>query len=79
MSVITISEAKSFLDIIHNSDDSKLQLLLDAAEDDLYIQTSNGHQVIKLTQMDSLIFDSNQTFLLFSGHSEQVTPEAFIL
>jgi hypothetical protein len=34
MSVITLSEAKSFLDVIHNSDDSKLQLLLDAAEDE---------------------------------------------
>jgi len=34
MSVITLAEAKSFLDVIHNSDDSKLQLLLDAAEDE---------------------------------------------
>jgi hypothetical protein len=34
MSVITLSEAKSFLDVIHNSDNSKLQLLLDAAEDE---------------------------------------------
>ena len=34
MSVITLSEAKSFLDVIHNSDDAKLQLLLDAAEDE---------------------------------------------
>lgn len=34
MSVITLSEAKGFLDVIHSSDDSKLQLLLDAAEDE---------------------------------------------
>lgn len=34
MTAITLSEAKSFLDVIHNSDDSKLQLLLDAAEDE---------------------------------------------
>jgi hypothetical protein len=34
MSVITLSEAKSYLDVIHGSDDSKLQLLLDAAEDE---------------------------------------------
>lgn len=34
MSVITLSEAKSFLDVIHSSDDVKLQLLLDAAEDE---------------------------------------------
>lgn len=34
MSVITLTEAKQFLDVIHNSDNSKLQLLLDAAEDE---------------------------------------------
>lgn len=34
MSVITLSEAKGFLDVIHSSDDTKLQLLLDAAEDE---------------------------------------------
>lgn len=34
MSVITLSEAKSFLDVIHSSDNSKIQLLLDAAEDE---------------------------------------------
>lgn len=34
MSAITLSEAKDFLDVIHNADDSKLQLLLDAAEDE---------------------------------------------
>lgn len=34
MSVITLSEAKSFLDVIHSADNAKLQLLLDAAEDE---------------------------------------------
>lgn len=34
MSAITLTEAKQFLDVIHSSDDSKLQLLLDAAEDE---------------------------------------------
>lgn len=34
MSQITLSEAKGFLDVIHSSDDAKLQLLLDAAEDE---------------------------------------------
>lgn len=34
MSAITLSEAKAFLDVIHNADDTKLQLLLDAAEDE---------------------------------------------
>lgn len=34
MSVISLSTAKSFLDVIHNSDDTKLQMLLDSAEDE---------------------------------------------
>ena len=34
MSVITLADAKSFLDVIHDSDDSKLQNLLDASEDE---------------------------------------------
>jgi len=34
MSVIDLETAKSFLDVIHSADDPKLQLLLDAAEDE---------------------------------------------
>lgn len=34
MSVISLVDAKSFLDVIHSSDDDKLQMLLDAAEDE---------------------------------------------
>lgn len=34
MSVIDLQEAKAFLDVIHDADDAKLQLLLDAAEDE---------------------------------------------
>lgn len=34
MSVIALADAKAFLDVIHDSDDSKLQNLLDAAEDE---------------------------------------------
>lgn len=34
MSVIDIGVAKSFLDVIHDDDDEKIQLLLDAAEDE---------------------------------------------
>ena len=32
MSIITLAEAKAFLDVIHASDDEKLQALLDGAE-----------------------------------------------
>lgn len=34
MSVILLADAKAFLDVIHSSDDDKLQNLLDAAEDE---------------------------------------------
>lgn len=34
MSVITLSDAKAYLDVIHSYDDPKLQLILDAAEDE---------------------------------------------
>lgn len=34
MSVITLADAKKYLDVIHSYDDDKLQLLLDAAEDE---------------------------------------------
>lgn len=32
MSLIPLAEAKSFLDVIHDEDDAKLQMLLDGAE-----------------------------------------------
>jgi len=34
MSVIPLESAKTYLDVIHNADDAKLQDLLDAAEDE---------------------------------------------
>lgn len=34
MSKIMLVDAKAFLDVIHDSDDAKLQMLLDAAEDE---------------------------------------------
>lgn len=34
MSVIGLDEAKAFLNVIHDYDDAKLQLLLDSAEDE---------------------------------------------
>ncbi|MEG7359934.1 head-tail connector protein [Pseudomonas citronellolis] len=34
MSLIPLETAKAFLDVIHDSDDAKLQLLLDGAEDE---------------------------------------------
>lgn len=34
MSDLTLSDVKKYLDVIHNADDDKLQMLLDAAEDE---------------------------------------------
>lgn len=34
MSVISLADAKAFLDVIHGSDDTKIQNLLDGAEDE---------------------------------------------
>ncbi|MCS6126684.1 phage gp6-like head-tail connector protein [Shewanella baltica] len=34
MSTITLEQAKQFLDVIHDEDDAKLQLLLNASEDE---------------------------------------------
>lgn len=34
MSDLTLADVKKYLDVIHNADDDKLQLLLDAAEDE---------------------------------------------
>lgn len=34
MSTISLEQAKQFLDVIHDEDDTKLQLLLNAAEDE---------------------------------------------
>lgn len=34
MSVISLADAKAFLDVIHSADDDKLQNLLDGAEDE---------------------------------------------
>jgi len=34
VSDLTVSDVKKYLDVIHNADDDKLQMLLDAAEDE---------------------------------------------
>lgn len=36
MSKITLAEAKTYLDVIHDADDGKLQMLLDASENEAF-------------------------------------------
>ncbi|GAB2913737.1 head-tail connector protein [Paralcaligenes ginsengisoli] len=46
MSVIDLTVAKNFLDIIHSADDAKLQVLLDGAEDEA-VQFMNRANLIE--------------------------------
>ena len=78
MSAITLSEAKSFLDVIHSGDDAKLQLLLDAAEDEVkqYLNRSD------LEEWDSTISSTDPVpasikigVLLLLQSNYQATPE----
>jgi hypothetical protein len=52
MSAIDLDDAKQFLDVIHDADDGKLQILLDAAEDEA-MQYMNRSDLIE--------FDSEQS------------------
>ena len=57
MSVISLTDAKAFLDVIHDFDDSKLQLLLDASED----------EAAKFLNVESLIEWTELPFSIFIG------------
>ena len=55
MSVVSLVDAKKFLDVIHNSDDDKLQLLLDGAEDEA-AQFLNADSLADWTELPFSIF-----------------------
>ncbi|WMD23041.1 head-tail connector protein [Achromobacter seleniivolatilans] len=42
MSVLSLETAKRFLDVIHNADDAKLQMLLNSAEDEAVQYMNRG-------------------------------------
>lgn len=78
MSVITIEEAKSFLDVIHNSDDEKLQLLLEGAEDEVkqYLNRNNLDEWETTASSNGLIPASVLIgILLLLQSNYQATPE----
>lgn len=52
MSLITLAEAKNFLNVIHSGDDSKIQMLLDGAEDEA-LQFMNRDSFDELCECDS--------------------------
>ena len=57
MSVVSLADAKSFLDVIHSYDDMKLQNLLEAAED----------EAAKFLNVDSLAEWSELPYSLMVG------------
>lgn len=71
MSVISLADAKSFLDVIHNSDDDKLQLLLDGAED----ESAKFLNVAGLDEWTELPFSILIGTLLILQANYQATPD----
>lgn len=71
MSVISLTDAKAFLDVIHDFDDSKLQLLLDAAED----EASKFLNVASLTEWTELPFGLIMGVLLMMQANYQASPD----
>lgn len=71
MSVVSLVDAKSFLDVIHNSDDGKLQNLLDAAED----EAARFLNVDSLTEWSELPFSIFIAVLLLLQANYQASPD----
>jgi Phage gp6-like head-tail connector protein len=71
VSVVSLVDAKSFLDVIHNSDDGKLQNLLDAAED----EASRFLNVESLEEWTELPFSIFIAVLLLLQANYQASPD----
>ena len=71
MGTIHLSDAKSFLDVIHNSDDDKLQLLLDAAED----EAAQFMNVDSLSDWTELPYSIVLGVLMLLQANYQATPD----
>lgn len=71
MSVILLADAKSFLDVIHDADDDKLQMLLDAAED----EAAKFLNVDSLAEWSELPFSALIGTLLLLQSNYQASPD----
>ncbi len=60
MSVVSLEVAKAFLDVIHSGDDAKLQMLLDAAENEAVEFMNRG----LLDSVVKVVFDCGTTSLV---------------
>ena len=71
MSVISLTDAKAFLDVIHSSDDVKLGNLLEAAED----EAAKFLNVASLGEWTELPFSIFIGVLLLLQANYQATPD----
>ena len=71
MSVIALADAKSFLDVIHSSDDTKLQKLLESAEDEAAMFLN----VASLDEWSELPYSIYIGVLLLLQASYQASPD----
>lgn len=71
MSVISLVDAKAFLDVIHNSDDVKLTNLLESAED----EAAKFLNVASLDEWTELPFSIFIGALLLLQANYQATPD----
>lgn len=71
MSVIALADAKSFLDVIHDSDDVKLQNLLESAEDEAAMFLN----VASLDEWSELPYSIYIGVLLLLQASYQASPD----
>lgn len=71
MSVISLTDAKAFLDVIHDFDDSKLQLILDASED----EASKFLNVASLEEWTELPFSIYLGVLLLAQSNYQAPAD----
>lgn len=71
MGVILLADAKSFLDVIHDADDDKLQMLLDAAED----EAAKFLNVDGLTEWSELPYSIIIGVLLLLQSNYQASPD----
>ena len=71
MSIITLADAKAFLDVIHTSDDTKLTNLLESAED----EAAKFLNVANLDEWTELPFSIYIGVLLLLQSNYQASPD----
>ena len=88
--MITLAEAKAFLDVIHSGDDAKLQALLDGAEDEAlqimnrkkfgvlcphWVETEEGWELAEPAEDEAMPNSVKVAVLLLLQASYQAAPD----